>query len=321
MRQFFILIGLLALSVGGYSTVVIQEHIAFASNSFSIDPEYQTLLESLIPTDQNYLVEKIDIEGHCDFTGNVHYNLMLSRQRAVEVYDHLARIYPDRGEYEIRYVGENHPVSINDPDQNRCVVVTVYLLELNAHETRRSEFELFPEEFQLTIEKRDLEETTEDQTVDATVDEPVQALPEEESSFIPLEFEENTQFRIENIYFHGNSREYKESSTESLNQLLGFLHHNIDVRIKLEGHVNGRMGGRYLAKAAKSNPERREYKNAKELSLARAESVKRYLVDNGIDPKRIECVGMGGSDKLYKHPKNSKEHEANRRIQVVILNK
>jgi flagellar motor protein MotB len=91
------------------------------------------------------------------------------------------------------------------------------------------------------------------------------------------------------------------------------------LRIELEGHVNGHMGRRYLKLAAKTNPERKAYKNGKELSLARAETVRDYLVSYGINADRIVCIGKGGTEKRFKRPKNSRENEANRRIEINIL--
>lgn len=114
---------------------------------------------------------------------------------------------------------------------------------------------------------------------------------------------------------------YRASSEESLEQLLAFMQYYDSIDIQLEGHVNGRMGNRYMKKSGTNNPEKRAYKNGQELSLARAESIKEYLVEEGIESSRIQCVGKGGTEKIYKRPKNQREHQANRRIEVVILNK
>lgn len=117
------------LSLGAFCTVVVTEHISFSNNSFELKANDQARLRDLFPLTEGLKVEKIDIEGHCDFSGPIQYNLELSKKRALAVYDVLSSQFPDKGDYEIRYVGELHPISMSDPQQNRCVVVTMYLLE------------------------------------------------------------------------------------------------------------------------------------------------------------------------------------------------
>jgi outer membrane protein OmpA-like peptidoglycan-associated protein len=307
MKKVSLVLVILSCSVIVLATRVERVHVHFTKNSFELSEEATDQLHALLLANSCCIVEKVDIEGHCDQQGSNAFNLELSKLRALEVYDYLTRLFPDRGDYEIRYVGEEHPVSLEDDDPNRCVLVTVYLLERDyLDESPKELAEFFPEEF-FPSEK----------PVEAK-----KATPENrpKSTYIPEHIEKDAVFQIENIYFYGNSSIYTSKSDESLNELLSFMLYYPDVKIRLEGHVNGKMGSRYLKKAGKSNPEKRVYANGKELSLARAESIRDYLVQEGVDPDRIECLGKGGSDRLYKKPKNQKEHEANRRIEVIILN-
>ena len=54
------------------------------------------------------------------------------------------------------------------------------------------------------------------------------------------------------------------------------------------------------------------------LSLKRAESVKNYLTNAGIDEARIATEGLGSSKPAFPYPEGSDVNPHNRRIQVVI---
>ena len=56
------------------------------------------------------------------------------------------------------------------------------------------------------------------------------------------------------------------------------------------------------------------------LSLDRAKSVKRYLVNKGIAPRRIKVAGYG-EDKPIAPNSTAKGREKNRRVEFEILQK
>jgi outer membrane protein OmpA-like peptidoglycan-associated protein len=57
----------------------------------------------------------------------------------------------------------------------------------------------------------------------------------------------------------------------------------------------------------------------KKLSKYRAEAIKNYLHKNGIAEDRVLADGLGATKMIYPEPKNQKEKEANRRVEVYIL--
>lgn len=148
-----------------------------------------------------------------------------------------------------------------------------------------------------------------------------QALFPEEfmASGVPQNAAQGSRFRMSELDFFGNSALLKNTDCQELQDLLTLLRNRDDLIIRIEGHVNGNMGGRYLKKAAKTNPEHVAYENATHLSLARAESVKKHLVEQGIDPERIEVEGRGGRDKLFPNPQSEAQNAANRRIEILVL--
>jgi outer membrane protein OmpA-like peptidoglycan-associated protein len=55
------------------------------------------------------------------------------------------------------------------------------------------------------------------------------------------------------------------------------------------------------------------------ISEARAKRVVKYLIDNGIDKKRLKPVGYGNTRPIFEKPQFSYEEQANRRVEIVVL--
>jgi outer membrane protein OmpA-like peptidoglycan-associated protein/Mg-chelatase subunit ChlD len=108
---------------------------------------------------------------------------------------------------------------------------------------------------------------------------------------------------IENLLYKTNSAELSDSVPE-LEVLTEFLSNKKNVVILVEGHTDA-IGSNKLNDA---------------LSLQRAESVKRYLVQNGIPAYRIKTKGYG---KRRPIADNSTEfgRQLNRRTEIVIVSK
>ncbi len=111
------------------------------------------------------------------------------------------------------------------------------------------------------------------------------------------------KFIIENLLFPTASAVLPDSVQE-LDVLMDFMKSRPAVQVRIEGHTDNRG-------TAKIN---------KTLSLARAETVKAYLVQKGIDPKRIQTVGYGPSRPIGD---NNTEfgRGLNRRTEIVIIAK
>ena len=105
---------------------------------------------------------------------------------------------------------------------------------------------------------------------------------------------------------------------------LNMMQENEDYEIRLHGHTNGNSAGKII----RLSDDSRDYftlddssvegwGSAKQLSTDRAETIKRYLVDNGIDSKRIDVKGWGGKQMIYD--KNSSSAKKNIRVEVEVL--
>ncbi|NQX92855.1 MAG: OmpA family protein [Flavobacteriales bacterium] len=288
LQRLFIFVNFLLICTAVSATDKVVTTIEFEEHKTSLAIDHEEELRRIISTFDNRIIEKIDIINECG-----RHEYAKDRTEAIQLF--LKDELNVEGLFQL--MTSSFVVSTTN-----CVDVVFYLLEPNLPAPSGDPaVYFFPEEFgntPIAVAKTN------------TPHAPYENIPEE-----PLDA---VNFELKNVYFHGNSAVYKEKSQTTLDELLHFMLHS-EARILLEGHVNGRMGKSYLKKVGTSNPERVAYKNAKDLSLARALSIKKFLVDNGVDPARIECVGKGGGERIYKNPKSSKQEAANRRIEIVIL--
>ncbi len=110
--------------------------------------------------------------------------------------------------------------------------------------------------------------------------------------------------QIEEVEFHPGTSIFLPSAMPKLNRLKDFLTLNSDIKVEIQGHV-------YSPKAISIMGQI--------MSEARARRVYNYLVDNGIDKKRMKSVGYGNKKPVYPNPQFDYEEQMNRRVEVKIL--
>lgn len=111
---------------------------------------------------------------------------------------------------------------------------------------------------------------------------------------------------IRDISFLGNKTEIYHKSKPALAELKEFMTVNPNVRIEVIGHVNG-----------PDNAKSQKFYN--KASLERAQAVVDYLISEGIDKDRFEAVGKGNTEMMYPDPQTEWQNEANRRIQIKVI--
>ncbi len=126
-----------------------------------------------------------------------------------------------------------------------------------------------------------------------------------------------------NVYFYNDAAIMLPKSKYELNSLLEMLKENPNYRIRLHGHTNTNRPGIIIAMGpdhnffAVTDQSVRTSGSAKKLSGMRAETIRQYLIDNGIDAGRIETKAWGGKKPLYEpHSPSAKK---NVRVEVEIL--
>ncbi len=129
-----------------------------------------------------------------------------------------------------------------------------------------------------------------------------------------------------NTYFYGNASVMREQSRYELEEMQRYLEDNPEVRVKLHGHTNGNSRGvTYLYvkehgnffNLRRSDDYLRKNIGANKLSKMRAETIREYLVKQGIDENRIETEGWGGSKML--HDERSPLAKQNIRVEMEVL--
>jgi len=116
-----------------------------------------------------------------------------------------------------------------------------------------------------------------------------------------LPFVKGSQLVMNNIYFDFNKSDLLASSYIELNKLVELLNQNPNTNIEIVGHTD--------------NIGDVEYN--KSLSLKRAQSVGKYLIDNGISTQRLKYKGLGSVKPLATNS-TEKGRSLNRRTEIVV---
>jgi flagellar motor protein MotB len=111
---------------------------------------------------------------------------------------------------------------------------------------------------------------------------------------------------LDDIRFVGDGDQVLRQSEGALWLLLGFMQANPQVKIEIQGHVNGPTFSK-------------NKKEFIELSTARAKTVHDFLLVNDIDPTRVTYKGFGNAKMLFPDPKSTAESEANRRVEIKVI--
>ena len=107
---------------------------------------------------------------------------------------------------------------------------------------------------------------------------------------------------LQNIQFEFNSSALTADSKAGIQMLTEFLQRNPELKVELAGHTDNVGNAQYNQK----------------LSAERAESVRKALVDNGINENRLTARGYGATKPIA--PNDTDEHRAlNRRTEMIII--
>lgn len=111
---------------------------------------------------------------------------------------------------------------------------------------------------------------------------------------------------VRDITFLGDKTEIYASSKDALQEIIDFMTLNPSLKLAVIGHVNGPDN----KKSAKF------YRKASE---KRAEAVVDYLIEHGIQEDRLVVRGAGNSEMIYPNPITDWQSEANRRVEIEVI--
>jgi outer membrane protein OmpA-like peptidoglycan-associated protein len=125
-----------------------------------------------------------------------------------------------------------------------------------------------------------------------------------------------------NVFFYRDAAIMMPESRFEVNSLLEMMKENPKCKIAVHGHTNGSSGGKIISMGESKNffsleGSKEGSGSAKALSEARANIIRDYLIDNGIEPERMKIEAWGGKKPLYD--KDSARAQENVRVEIEIL--
>jgi outer membrane protein OmpA-like peptidoglycan-associated protein len=130
---------------------------------------------------------------------------------------------------------------------------------------------------------------------------------------------------LKNLYFEGDKAILLKTSEPVLPVILRFMQVNPNLKVEIGGHVNPRIN-RGPAPGTSDHPKiitkpatqaDKDFEN--DLSLRRAKLVYDYLIEHGIRSEQLTYKGYGRTQVIYSNPDNETQAEANRRVEVRVL--
>ncbi|MBL7726967.1 MAG: OmpA family protein [Dinghuibacter sp.] len=262
-----------------------QFTLYFDYNRYDLRPESVAVIDSIARLfRQNGLPQQVYINAHCDSIGNNEYNYTLSEQRAIAVADallnRLLQYKLERPEMMIFPNGRLKPVAGNETEQGR---------QLN----RRVDISFSPVGEQI---------------------QPILSVPTVAPVSVKQEIEQATEGKnvvLHNLHFQGGLRHLVPASVPVLEDLLAALQANPKLEIAIEGHI-------CCVRGPQDGPDL-ETGHAN-LSVQRAKTVYDYLVQKGIEPKRLSFRGLGHQFPVTAE-RTEAEMQQNRRVEIRIVKK
>lgn len=125
-----------------------------------------------------------------------------------------------------------------------------------------------------------------------------------------------------NVYFFKDAAIMRPESRYEINNLLSMMNENSAYKIMIHGHTNGNAAGKIITMGKTRNfftlTDTQDGRgSAKKLSEERAEVIREYLIDQGIEEGRMEIKAWGGKRPLYD--KNHSLAQSNVRVEIEII--
>lgn len=287
MRYFFVCLFIIASAqtIAQPRNAVFKVH--FALGNAKLSPEAQRQLDSLIYMEALRADTTIAIVGYTDYTGTDSLNDTLSELRAqavrtyLETYAGFSKVIKKcfgKGEVPNTDSGSNKQ---GIPDDRK---VEIIVGDISKVRMRISKPRLIP----------------------VVANTPVASPPQ---TFPKPQLKVNQTLRLNNLYFKPGSSQMLPESKPSLDSLYMLLRDYPAVSIQIEGHI---------CCLVRNTDAYDEYAQDFYLSVNRARMVYEYLLDKGIDRKRMKYKGFGRTRPIVKVERTLEDENRNRRVEIRI---
>lgn len=261
------------LSCFVYSQEPLKHDVFFETNKYDITETEFNRLILFIDTLKTKDIQKISIYGFCDDIGSESYNLKLSNNRALAIKSVLSTKNLDPSLInEVDGKGEILLKIIDSQDPN---VIRGF--------NRKAEIIAYQKPVIIIEEEPVKKETSE--ILEST------------------ELKVGDKVLLENILFETGFRRVLDESKPVLDTIAKILKDREDLFFTIQGHV---CCTKYTRDAVDLETNKRN------LSLARAKYIYDYLIDSGIDKKRMKYVGLRRKFPLGGDAKHD------RRVEILI---
>lgn len=276
---------LFSLPVNAQNFESIQ--LYYSIDSFRLTNTNRQLLDSVV---ENYSNRRIIVDGHADYNANENSNLLTATKRANTVLRYLVdRGFPETQVIQVTGAGESNGDRRNTQQENKS--------------NRR--VDIFITKGPLV--KRKLKALVVPDT------QPVYKAPATknvtEINYNKLKV--GDKIALTNISFIPGTDTLLPDSYDELNNLYYTLVSNPTLKIKLEGHVCCSI---YPDGFFEDTPNWI-------LSVNRALTVKNLLTNKGISPERLSYTGFGHTKPIYEREMQPAQAQANRRVEIRIIEK
>jgi outer membrane protein OmpA-like peptidoglycan-associated protein len=306
-----------------FSTVLHAQTstVRFEFNRIALTPETRSALDKLVASNK---IRSLGIFGHTDQMGSDLYNEWLSVQRALEVKKYLLENGVKEGDISVVLgFGANNLISSSNDEMarqlNRRVVLSIGY-EPTAMEKERS------------VRQAQLPNPGEDVVLGAdgtvVVHKPRVAPMQPATKVMPVVKQQQNEKLVEdikdkrtkagenivlkNINFYEGSHEFLPSARPALQDLLETMQKIPSLEIEIQGHVCCQEGDSDALDNATGEPF---------LSINRAKAVYEFLIENGINKKRLSYIGLAHQYPLIKMELSEADKITNRRVEIKIIKK
>jgi outer membrane protein OmpA-like peptidoglycan-associated protein len=239
---------------------------------------------------------KISIYGYADFLSSDLYNITLSQKRADKVKNYIIAAMKTGNLQIVRCQGigeknsKNNDSNEGEPLQRRVDICIVEKAPIKSIENRKA---VTPDAKKNQDQKNEISNLEESSVADK-----LENLRKGES------------ITVDGLTFIPGRHIPLPSAVPVLKDLLEMLKENPDLKIEIRGHI--------CCSADGFDSEDLDT-GTKNLSHMRAFTVYSYLVKHGIEKERLKYKGYGGSEPKIKIERTVEDQQANRRVEIRVL--